>query len=81
MAALALRLRVRLSNALCSASISLEDRGHLVASERVGRLRSAIDTWTCRLLGHPRVVYGPVRDICIDCLTIVDEHPQGRGRE
>jgi hypothetical protein len=32
------------------------------------------------LCSHARVIYGPMRDICIDCLAIVDEHPHGRGR-
>jgi len=45
------------------------------------RLRSCFDKWSCRLLlGHPRIVFGSMRDICLDCLTVVDEHPNGRGR-
>ena len=55
-------------------------------------LRDVIDGWVvsvsnkraelrCRFLGHSWVMYGARRDICLDCLTIVDEHPQGRGRD
>jgi hypothetical protein len=32
----------------------------------------------CRLIGHRRIVYGAMRDICIDCLVITNEHPDGR---
>ena len=34
----------------------------------------------CLVFGHDRVIYGASRDICLDCLTIIDEHPNGRGR-
>lgn len=30
------------------------------------------------LCAHRNIVYGPMRDICIDCLEILDEHPEGR---
>lgn len=73
---------ITISNALCHLAGTLEDRGHPIAGKRVIRLRSAFDKWACRLLlGHPRIVYGEMRDICLDCLSIVDEHPNGRGRE
>lgn len=29
---------------------------------------------------HEYVCYGPMRDICYQCLAILDEHPNGRGR-
>ena len=72
---------VAISNALCDLAGTLEDHGHPNAGKRVIRLRSSLDKWACLLLlGHPRIVYGAMRDICLDCLTIVDEHPNGRGR-
>ena len=72
---------ITISNALCDLSGALENRGHPAAGKRVIRFRSAFDRWSCRwLLGQPRVIYGAVRDICLDCLTVVDEHPNGRGR-
>lgn len=72
---------IAVSNALCDLAGALEDRGHPVAGKRVTRFRSILSKWSCRLLlGHPRVVFGAARDICLDCLTIVDEHPTGRGR-
>jgi hypothetical protein len=32
------------------------------------------------LCAHKNVGYGPMRDICYDCLAILDEHSNGRGR-
>jgi hypothetical protein len=32
------------------------------------------------LCAHPRVIFGPMRDICCDCHLILEEHPNGRGR-
>lgn len=40
--------------------------------------RNAIKRMLC---SHTRIVYGPFRDICIDCLAVIDEHSNGRGRE
>ena len=71
---------IAISNGLCNLAAFFEERGHPVAGGRVIRLRSAFDKGTCRVLGHRRIVYGLMRDICLDCLTIVDEHPNGRGR-
>lgn len=75
-----LRLTVAISNALCELAGRLGERGHDRADAQVIRLRAWLDRTFCRLAGHPRIVYGPVRDICLDCLSIVDEHPNGRGR-
>lgn len=76
-----LGLSITISNVLCDWAGTLEDHGHSLASERVTRFRSTFSKWSCRLLlGHPRVIYGPMGDICLDCLSIVDEHPSGRGR-
>ena len=78
---LLLDVSITVSNAICDLAGSLEDRGHAAAGKRVIRFRSALDKWACRLLlGHPRVIYGAVSDICLDCLSIIDEHPNGRGR-
>lgn len=76
-----LRVTIPVSNALCDLAGALEDHGHEVAGERVIWLRSTFDRFMCGLTGHPRIVYGAMRDICLDCLTVVDEHPNGRGRE
>ncbi len=76
-----LDIRVAISNGLCSLAIWADERGHPAADRRIIRFRSALDRLVCRLMGHPRIVYGTTRDICLDCLTIVDEHPAGRGRK
>jgi len=76
-----LDVSIAVSNALCDLGSVLEDRGHALAGKRVIRLRSTFAKWSCRLLlGHPRIVFGPMCDICLDCLSIIDEHPNGRGR-
>ena len=76
-----LGVHVSTSNALCDLSAWAGGRGHNRASARILGFRHALDVWSCRLvLGHPRVLRGAMRDICLDCLAIVDEHPNGRGR-
>ena len=81
MKGLLLDTRIAFSNRLCDLQVWLEERQHPAASRRVQRFRCWLDRAWCRLLGHPRIIYGPMRDICLDCLTIVDEHPDGRGHE
>lgn len=72
---------IAVGNGLCDLAAVLEDHGHPAAGKRVIRIRAAYDKAACRLLlGHPRVIHGPVCDICLDCLSILDEHPNGRGR-
>lgn len=74
-------LMIALSNRLVDLGAWFEDRDHDAAARRVFAFRGAMDRWVCRaFLGHPRIVYGPMRDICLDCLAIIDEHPNGRGR-
>ena len=75
-----LRPTIAISNALCDIENALGARGHVVASERVRQLREKFQEQSCRVMGRPRIVYGPMRDTCLDCQTIVDEHPNGRGR-
>ena len=72
---------IAISNGLVDVAGWLEDHGHQRGSDRVIGFRSGFDRVACKLvLGHPRIMYGPMRDICLDCLTVVDEHPNGRGR-
>jgi len=73
-----LNARIALSNGLCHVAMWFEDREHSSTCDRVQRARHVIDKSWCGLLGHPRLIYGPMRDICLDCLSIVDEHPEGR---
>jgi len=75
-----LRMRITVSNRLCDLALWFEDRGRPTTASRVDRARHAIDRSMCRVAGHPRVIFGAMRDICLDCLTVVDEHPNGRGR-
>jgi hypothetical protein len=44
---------------------------------QVKGVRQAVRRLLC---AHKRVFYGPMRDICYDCLAILDEHPNGRDR-
>lgn len=72
---------IAISNQLVSVAGWFEDRGHPNAHRRIIAARSRFDRGMCKaLLGHPRIVYGPTCDICLDCLSIVDEHFNGRGR-
>lgn len=70
-----------ISNGLVTLAAWLEGRGHPTAHDRVIAVRWRFDRMACRVvLGHPHIVYGSMRDICLDCLSIIDEHPNGRGR-
>lgn len=72
-------LWIRAHNGLLTLADWLEERGHNRATQRVLTFRRRMSATECAIFGHT-LVFGPSRDICLDCLTIVDEHPNGRGR-
>lgn len=74
------RVSAAVSNGLLDVSVWFTDRGYEGIGARVLRFRGAMDRWFCRVTGHTTIIYGVARDICLGCLTIVDEHPNGRGR-